>query len=143
MAINILDQSYKPDIQELGESISGELSKVWCETACFIEESFKAKPQIDYSTCSGKPGWNLKYKKSSKALCTLYPETDFFIILIVLGTKEREQFDVMQEDFCDYIKDLYDGARLFNNTKWLMINVTNPIILDDVKKLLELKVKKQ
>lgn len=141
MSVNLLDHSYEPTIKEMEEYIGGDLAKIFEELIRFVEEDFKAKSKIDYSTCQGKPGWNLKYKKSGKALCTLYPEKNFFIMLIVLGTKEREIVDIVREDFCEYIKDLYDNTRLFNNTKWLMINVTDQIIINDAKKLLKLKVK--
>ncbi len=39
----------------------------------------KAIRQLEYSKCSLKPGWNVKYKKSGKALCALYPMEDYFI----------------------------------------------------------------
>ncbi|KAB2952754.1 DUF3788 family protein [Heliorestis acidaminivorans] len=36
-----------------------------------MEEAYQAKPHITYSKCSAQPGWNVKYKKSGKSLCTL------------------------------------------------------------------------
>lgn len=142
MAVNILDRSYEPSIKEMGEYIEGDLSKTFEEMIALLERNFKAKSKIDYSVCQGQPGWNLKYKKSGKALCTLYPEKDFFIMLIVLGTKDRELFDIIREDFCGYIQELYDSVRLFNGTKWLMIHVTSELIAEDARKLIELKLKK-
>ena len=141
MSINLSDHSYEPTIKEMGEYIEGDLGITFEEVSSFIEENFKGKSKIDYSVCSAQPGWNLKYKKSGKALCTLYPEKDFFIMLIVLGTKDREIFDIMRNDFCTYIQELYDSVRLFNGTKWLMIYITNEMIARDAEKLIELKAK--
>ncbi|HBC91758.1 MAG TPA: hypothetical protein DCZ10_02335 [Pelotomaculum sp.] len=81
-------------------------------------------------------------KKGGKALCTLYPEKDCFVTLIVLGQGDRTLFDQSREDYCTYITGLYDQAKLFNGTKWLMIGVTDERILEDVKKLITMKVKK-
>jgi hypothetical protein len=38
---------------------------------------------------------------------------------------------------------LYDKTQLFNNTKWLMIPVTDDAALEDVKKLLQFKTVKR
>ncbi|WP_334291177.1 DUF3788 family protein [Alkaliphilus transvaalensis] len=32
-----------------------------------IEDTYKVKPQVEYSKCSALPGWNVKYKKSVKS----------------------------------------------------------------------------
>lgn len=139
MSIDLLNRSYEPTIKELGKYIEGDLSKTFQNFISFVEEHFKAKSQIDYSVCSAQPGWNLKYKKSGRALCTIYPEKTFFIVLVVLGAKEREIFDIVREDYLSDIRMLYDKVRLFNGTKWLMINVTNQTVCEEVIKLLKLK----
>ena len=131
-----------PDQQALAASITGEAHNRWLSLTAYIESTYKAKPQIAYSTCSGKPGWNLKYKKSGKALCTLYPEPECFTALVVLGVIDMDRFDALSEGFTDYVNSLYSSARLFNNTKWLMITVTDDKIFEDVKKLLAMKTQK-
>ena len=95
-----------------------------------------------YSVCAGQPGWNVKYKKGSKALCTLYPEPDSFIALVVLGQADLVKLDAVRPAYTPYLLQLADGARLFNNTKWLMIRVTDDAVMDDVQKLLRLKLAK-
>jgi len=106
----------------------------------YLELNYRARETVAYSICASQPGWNVKYKKSGKALCTLYPEKDYFIALIVLGKKDREAFEKVSKEFGDYINNLYENCSLFNGTKWLMIEVTDRNVLDDVKKLIQLKV---
>lgn len=142
MPIDILNRSHEPSTEELAGSIEGKSREMWRDLTSFIENNIKVKRQIDYSVCSAKPGWNLKYKKSGKALCTLYPEKDFFIALIVLGQADRDLFDLMRNEYCGYLGELYDKTTLFNGTKWLMINVTDQSILNDVKNLIMLKINK-
>lgn len=137
----IMDKTHCPSMDEIASYFGESTGKLWQEMIAFIETGFKAKPKVAYSTCSGKPGWNIKYKKGGKALCTLYPEKDCFVALVVLGQGERDVFDLVRGEFCDYITGLYDKATLFNGTKWLMISVINETIFEDVKKLIEMKVK--
>ena len=138
----IHDRNVVPDMLAMANSISGEARQRWLSLTQHIESDYKAKPQIAYSVCAAKPGWNLKYKKSGKALCTLYPEPESFTALVVLSAGDMDQFELMSPTCTDELKQLYDKTKLFNNTKWLMICVTNDAVLDDVKKLLALKTQK-
>ncbi len=127
-------------------SIEGYISTTarvrWRSLNVHIQESFAAQPQLTYSACAAQPGWNVKYKKSGKALCTLYPEKDGFIALVVLGAADMLRFEAMRPVCTPYIAGLFDEARTFNNTKWLMIRVADDEVLGDVKNLLALKTKK-
>ena len=134
----ILDGTRSPSFEEIGEYIRPEARTLWNDINAFIRETFQAKPLIAFSRCSGKPGWNVKYQKSGKAICTLYPEKEGFIALVVVTL-----------DLANVIEDLSDGlgairevarsARPFNGTKWLMITVYQETALVEVKQLLVLK----
>ncbi len=138
----ILDNKHVPTMDEISLYFDGQSRKRWLEMTNFIENNYKTKQQIDYSMCSGKPGWNVKYKKSGKALCTLYPDKDRFTVLIVLSRKDRDVFEETRDGFCPYINELYDKCALFNGTKWLMVEVTDDDIFEDVKELIMLKTRK-
>jgi hypothetical protein len=138
----VMDKAHCPSMDEIASYFEERAGKMWLEMISFIEVNYKAKPQITYSICAGKPGWNVKYKKGGKALCTLYPEKGFFIALVVLGQGDRAVFELTRGGYCSYITGLYDQATLFNGTKWLMINVTDEIIFEDVKRLIDMKVNK-
>ncbi len=138
----IQDPTTAPDMQAMAASIVGDARVRWLSLTSHIEQTFGAKPQIAYSSCSAKPGWNVKYKKSGKALCTLYPEPESFTALVVTGAADMEKFLLTRALFSDRLNTLYDKTQLFNNTKWLMIGVTDDTLLDDVKKLLDIKTSK-
>lgn len=135
----IQNKEIMPDMQQVGEYITGEAKFRWKYMVSEIETDFKAKPKIAYSVCAAKPGWNIKYKKSGKALCTLYPEEDGFVALVVLSLKDMDLFNTVRQGYTAYINKLYDDVKPFKGTKWLMINVTNQKIADDVLKLMHLK----
>jgi len=65
----------QPSEAQIAEYIANPL---WENLNGFLRESYGVQPSYDYSTCSGQPGWNVKYKKGGRALCTLYPMPGFF-----------------------------------------------------------------
>lgn len=137
----ILDRSATPDMHVIEDYIEEPVKQRWLELICHIEGAYRAKPQISYSICAGKPGWNVKYKKSGKALCTLYPEPDSFIALVVLSADNIARFLADRAAYTDEVNTLFDKTKLFNGTKWLMIRVSSEEVLADVKRMFELKLK--
>jgi AraC family transcriptional regulator len=137
--INKKDIAYKPNREELAELIKSDVKELFYEFCTIIEKEYDGKIQIDFSKCSAAYGWNIKYKKSSKAICTIYPENDFFTALITLKFSDLELFDIVKTDFTEYINNLIKKSSPFNGTKWLMINIADRQILDDAIKLLKIK----
>jgi hypothetical protein len=76
-----------------------------------------------------KPGWNVKYQKSGKSLCTLYPMEGFFIALVVIGNKESFEAELMLPLLSSYTQSLYQNTAFSAGGRWLMINVTDQTIL--------------
>ena len=128
----------KPEIGQIGEYINNPL---WQELCRFTEATYGVSPQIEYSVCSGAPGWNVKYKKSSRALCILYPNEGFFTCLICIGNKEQMEAELVLTVCSSYVQGLFEKAKPYNGTRWLMIDVTSNEILEDVKRLLFVRSK--
>lgn len=135
----ILNGAYSPTYEEITEYIEEPGKTLWECFNTYIQESYKAKPKITFSVCSAKPGWNIKYQKSGKSLCTLYPEKERFIALIVIKLDIVSIIESMEEKFTDYIMNITRDAKPFNGTKWLMISVDSKDVLEDVKSILDLK----
>lgn len=140
MKIDILNKSIEPTLDDMTNYIEGDAKKRWIELNTHLNEQYHSKLTIMYSKCSAKPGWNVKYKKSGKALCTLYPDSDSFTALVVLNHNDMEWFKGMRNGYTDYFLNLFDNCGLFNGTKWLMIEVKSNDILDDVKNIIDLKL---
>lgn len=129
----------RPDLAAVSAYIG---SPLWDELCNHLEDTYSVSPTVEYSVCSGAPGWNIKYKKSGRALCTLYPARGFFTCLVSVGSKEVEEAELLLPAFTDYLRELYRNTKPFNGGRWLMINVTSPDILNDVKALISLRVKR-
>ena len=135
----VMDSDHMPTLDEIGNYIDGAAEKRWLELNQHLDNNFKVKQKTSYSTCSGKPGWNFKYQKSGKALCTLYPEKGRFIVLIVVTLALIE--DLEKTGYADpFIWEIIEEAKPFNKTKWLMIPVEDQPGLESVIELLHLKM---
>lgn len=121
----------------------GKSEPIWNELISFVEDTYKVSSQISYSKCSAQPGWNIKYKKGGKSLCTLYPMEDYFIALIVVGAKEEDEVRMAMEAgmFTPYVMELYQKTAFSAGGRWLMIEVKNKELLNDIKILMKIRVK--
>lgn len=128
----------QPTKEQIDEYIANPL---WVELAAFLQQSYGVQPQYSYSGCSGQPGWNIKYKKSGRSICTLYPMQGFFIALVVIGAKEQPETELSLPTYSQYLQSLYAATPFSAGGRWLMIQVTNPEILNDVKQLVQIRQK--
>lgn len=115
-------------------------SPLWNGLCNWAEERYAVSPKIEHSTCSGAPGWNVKYKKGGRSLCTLYPDAGAFTALVTVGVKEAPEAELLLPTCSDYIRELFARSGSLNGARWLMIRVTDPAVLTDVKKLVSLRV---
>jgi AraC-like DNA-binding protein len=117
---------------------------LWDDLAIYLRESYNVQPQLFYSGCSMQDGywkgWNVKYKKSNKALCTLYPKQGYFIALITVGKKEIVEADLLIPLCDEYTQNLYYKTDFGSVGKSLPIEVKNASILYDVKELIAIWV---
>lgn len=130
-----------PSIEDIRNYI-GEAKPIWDELVLYIEKTYKPKRQLDYSKDSLQPGWNVKYRKSGKALCTLYPMEGYFIVLVVVGPKEEEKVrhDMEAGLFSESVKKLYEKSTYSTMGRWLMIEVKDKSVLNDIKRLLCIRI---
>ena len=131
--LKAFDQNTKPTSQQIGEFISNPL---WEQLNEYIKNSYQVQPTFAYSSCSAQPGWNVKYQKAGRSLCTLYPMPGYFIALVVIGTKEQMEAELLMPTLTAYVQSLYKSAASVMGGRWLMISVTDETVLSDVKALI-------
>lgn len=129
-----------PSSEDIKQYI-GEGSLLWSELLSYIEEAYQVQPKMSYSKCAAQPGWNIKYQKSGKSLCTLYPMEGYFIGLVVVGAKEEEEVEMAFGTFTPYVQELYRKASSSCGGRWLMIEVKNKPVLQDIKSFIAIRVR--
>lgn len=135
---NLYGQSNQPTLDNIREYVHLEL---WQELNSFLQNTYHIQPKLQYSQCSMQPGWNLKYQKSGKSLCTLYPMENYFIALIVIGYKEMNEAELLMPLCSKYTQTLYQKTPSSIGSRWLMMSVTDRSILEDVINLIQIRVR--
>ena len=114
-------------------------SPLWAEFNERIQSAYQIKPCMEYSRCSMQSGWNIKYKKGGKSLCTLYPMQGYFIALVVVGSHELTEAEFLMPQCSDYVQTVFKNTKSGNGQKWLMLDVRDRGIMDDVFRLINLR----
>lgn len=87
-----------------------------------------------------RAGWNVKFRKGSRAICTNYPRRGYFTCLVCIGGREAAQAELLLPACGSYVRELYFSVQPFNGARWLMINVDSPAVLNDLKRLVSARM---
>lgn len=134
------------DMQNQGEILALEDFAAYIRNPVFmqfcseIKKKYQCNEKIEFSRCSLERGWNVKFKKSGKSLCTIYPREGYFTVLVVIGTKVKEAVEAILCDCTPELRELYEKARWCNGQKWLMIDLEDQgEMFADVLRLIEIR----
>ena len=128
----------KPSMEELDQYADNPL---WPELRQYLKDAYGAEPRMDYSRCGLEPGWNVKFKKGSKALATVYLRLGYVTAMVSVAPKDEDAAEGVLLTCTEYTRTLYRNTASSKMGRWLMIDLTSPEVLEDVKALLALRVK--
>lgn len=115
--IDIPNRSYAPSLEELSEFISNPL---FDEMTAYLSEQCRAKHEMAYSAENFLPGWNVRFFRSGKTLCRLYPKQGFFTALVVVGRKEKTEVELLLPQMSAAMRKLYDKTQEGMGQRWLI-----------------------
>ena len=114
------------------------------ELDSYLRETHKVKPKLSYSGCGmdggAWKGWNIKYQKSGKSLCTLYSKQGYLLLLLTIGVRGVNEAELLMPLCTEYIQNLF-GQSDFHGSKYLDIELRDESVLCDVKNLIEIRAK--
>lgn len=92
---------------------------------------------------NGGKKWTYEYKfrKGGKTLCAVYFKNNTLGFMIIFGKDERIRFEEIRSGLSSEVLETYDNAETFHDGKWVMFDITNNSIIEDLKKLLFIKRK--
>lgn len=92
---------------------------------------------------NGGKKWTYEYKfrKSGKTLCAFYFKDNTLGFMIIFGKDERAKIKEIRSELSSEVLETYDNSETFHDGKWVMFNITNNSIIEDLKKLLFIKRK--
>ena len=118
--LDLQDKTYCPTLDEIGAYVG---SPAWGQFCSEIKAAYACCEKIEYSACSMERGWNVKFKKSGKSLCTIYPRESYFTVMVVVGPKEKEAVASILPDCTAAFQEIYRQTREWNGQRWLMIDL--------------------
>ncbi len=118
--IDLQNKSICPTIEEIGEYVRTPVFMQFCSE---IKNTHQCKEKIEYSSCSWEKGWNIKFKKSGKTLCTIYPREGYFTVMIVVGAKEKPLTEAILPECTKELQNIYHQTKEGNGQRWLMIDL--------------------
>ena len=92
---------------------------------------------------NGGKNWTYEYKfrKGGKTLCPFYFKDNTLGFMVIFGKDERNKVEEIRNELSHSVLEIYDTAETFHDGKWVMFNITNNLIIEDLKKLLFIKRK--
>lgn len=135
--IDMQNKNIPPTLEEMGEYIRNPIFLQFCTE---IRDTYKCSEKIEYSSCSWEKGWNVKFKKAGKSLCTIYPREGYFTVLVVVGKKEKMPVEEMLSGCTAELRGIYHRTKEGNGQRWLMIDLEDKDDLyDDLLHLIQIR----
>lgn len=135
--INLQDKKNRPTLDEVAQYIQNPVFIQFCSE---IKETYQCSETLEFSSCSWEKGWNIKFRKSGKTLCTIYPRELYFTVLIVVGKKEKEAVESILPECTSIIQELYRQTKEGNGQRWLMIDLEDKgNLYDDILRLIQIR----
>lgn len=125
-----------PSFTEVSEYIQ---TNEWETLFTELTEKIGATPKLEHSRCS-IPGWNMKFKKKGKNLCTVYPQENQFQLLVIANKQFQEEIEAVVKECDPRIQKAYHKDDFMNGGKWLIYEVDSPEILEDTLRLIQFRL---
>ena len=129
-----VDKAHPPTMEQIFEAV-GPRRPAWGELTRLLREQFKAREEFKFY--GRNYGWALRFRKSGKALVSLYPTGRSFTIQIILGAAETRKARGLR--LGKHVERIIDEAHPYPEGRWLFIPVTSVRDIKDVERLLMLK----
>ncbi|MFW9902808.1 MAG: DUF3788 domain-containing protein [Candidatus Thorarchaeota archaeon] len=133
----MLDERNKPDSKEIISFIGSILATEWLEIESFLKTHYDFIPETIFY--GKKYGWTVRYRKSGRTLCSLFPEKGAFTILITLGKKESDIVMSMKDSLSSRTWNIIEESRQLRDGRWLWIRILHKDDITDAKKILVAK----
>lgn len=128
----------QPSMEELDRYADNPL---WPEFRQYLKDAYGVEPRMDYSRCGLEPGWNVKFKKGSKALTTVYLRPGYVTAMVSVAPKDEAAAEGILLTCTEATRTLYQNTASSKMGRWLMLDLTSPELLEDIKALLAIRVR--
>lgn len=135
-----MKETFQIPTPETLEALTGkELYDLWTSLHQLIEQKYNMEQMWNHG--GKKWTYEYKYRRGGKTLCTLYAKEQTIGFMVILGKDERTKFESMREMFSNAAQKIYDETTTFHDGKWLMFELKDTSLFNDIERLLSIKRK--
>lgn len=135
-----MKETFQIPTHETLEALTGkELYDLWTSLHQLIEQKYNMEQMWNHG--GKKWTYEYKYRRGGKTLCALYAKEQTIGFMVILGKDERTKFESMREMFSNATLKIYDETTTFHDGKWLMFELKDTSLFNDIERLLSIKRK--
>jgi hypothetical protein len=135
-----MKETFQIPTPETLEALTGkELYDLWTSLHQLIEQKYNMEQMWNHG--GKKWTYEYKYRRGGKTLCALYAKEQTIGFMVILGKDERTKFESMREIFSNAAQKIYDETTTFHDGKWLMFELKDTSLFNDIERLLSIKRK--
>jgi hypothetical protein len=131
------DKTVKPSDDDLKKAL-GKNYKFWHELFSFTLQKYP-EASFDWHFSGQKFGWGFRISDKKRVLVYLLPRDQFFKIAFVFGEKAFEE--ICNSSISEHIITELKNTKKYAEGRGIRIDVTDGSLMDDFKKLIEIKIK--
>ena len=134
-----MKETFQIPTPETLEALTGkELYDLWTSLHQLIEQKYNMEQMWNHG--GKKWTYEYKYRRGGKTLCALYAKEQTIGFMVILGKDERTKFESMREMFSNAAQKIYDETTTFHDGKWLMFELKDTSLFNDIERLLSLSL---
>ena len=135
-----MKETFQIPTPETLEALTGkELYDLWTSLHQLIEQKYNMEQMWNHG--GKKWTYEYKYRRGGKTLCALYAKEQTIGFMVILGKDERTKFESMREMFSNAAQKIYDETTTFHDGKWLMFELKDTSLFNDIERLISIKRK--
>lgn len=135
-----MKETFQIPTPETLEALTGkELYDLWTSLHQLIEQKYNMEQMWNHG--GKKWTYEYKYRRGGKTLCALYAKEQTIGFMVILGKDERTKIESMREMFSNAAQKIYDETTTFHDGKWLMFELKDTSLFNDIERLLSIKRK--
>lgn len=135
-----MKETFQIPTPETLEALTGKkLYDLWISLHQLIEQKYNMEQMWNHG--GKKWTYEYKYRRGGKTLCALYAKEQTIGFMVILGKDERTKFESMREMFSNAAQKIYDETTTFHDGKWLMFELKDTSLFNDIERLLSIKRK--
>ena len=135
-----MKETFQIPTPETLEALTGkELYDLWTSLRQLIEQKYNMEQMWNHG--GKKWTYEYKYRRGGKTLCALYAKEQTIGFMVILGKDERTKFESMREMCSNAAQKIYDETTTFHDGKWLMFELKDTSLFNDIERLLSIKRK--